>query len=161
MKKLFMTGERDCIYDEVAKNDLIANVIYKEEDFYEVDKDGYPIEAMREKTLKEKVIDGDIAILKVVDMKGKLLRIETIDWWGLLDLLIEPNSERMADLLTLYDGQEIVHADERYSILCGVRLIAELIEETAANILEAVKDSEYIDEEKFAEYEERYGVEVE
>lgn len=157
MKKLFMTGERDCIYDEVAKNDLIANGIYKEDDFYECDKDGNPIEATVEKSLKEKVIDGDIAILKVVDKQGKFLRVETLDGWGMLDLLIEPNSERMLDLITLYEGREIIHADERYSLVCGARLITELIADTAENMLEAVKDSEYIDEEKFAEYETIYG----
>ena len=100
---------------------------------------------------KEKVLNGEIAILKVVDMQGKFLRSETFNKWELIDLLIEPNSERMVDLITLYDNQEIVHNDERYSLLCGVTLICDLIIETAENMREGV-DFTDIDEEKYDEY---------
>ena len=103
--------------------------------------------------LKKKIIDGEIAILKVVDMQGKFLRVERFDGCALiLDLLNEPNAERMADLLALYNGQEIVVDDKRYSLICGEKLICEKMIETAENMSEGVSFSSDRDEEQFSDY---------
>lgn len=141
MKKLFMTGERDCIYDEVVKNDLIANGIYKEEDFYEVDKDGYPIEAYKEKPLKQQVIDGEVTVFKVTNKDGTE-RQEILDGVEIRDLTIGTNAERIQDLVTLYERNAVYFHDERYEVKCGFVLIADLICETAGFMKEAAEELE-------------------
>ena len=107
---------------------------------------------MTTQELKKQVIDGKVAIFKVVSMQGQFLRFEVLDNIQLHDLLTEPNGERMADLLTFYEGQDVVLDNERYRLLCGYRLIAEFMLETAENIKDAVEETPDHEEELFDEY---------
>lgn len=102
--------------------------------------------------LKEKVFNGELAIFDVCEISTGKKYTETLDGENITDLLIEPNAERMSDLTTLYNGDDIVIDDCTYRLIVGYRLISELIVETAEFMSDAVVESMECEEEHWDEY---------
>lgn len=102
--------------------------------------------------LKEEVFNGEKTIFEVTDLTGKK-SIDILGWGDISNLLTAPNAQLMVDLVTLYDGQQVVGCDDlRYRVIVGYKLIANLIENCAKNMNECVDDSVDAEEEYWQEY---------
>lgn len=102
--------------------------------------------------LKQKVFDGGATIFEVTDMKTGESSIEELNYVDILDITIGCNSERMSDLVTLYDGDRIVYNDKTYRVLVGYKLIAYIIDEVAQYMQESVEESEEREQDLWNEY---------
>ena len=102
--------------------------------------------------LKQKVFDGGATIFEVTDMKTGESIIEELNYVDILDITIGCNSERMSDLVTLYDGDSIVYNDKTYRVLVGYKLITYIIAEVAQYMQESVEESEEREQDLWNEY---------
>jgi hypothetical protein len=108
---------------------------------------------MTNNILKEDVMNGDKAVFKVFNEKGEFVRYEILDYWGIIDLLIMCNGERILELATLYNYEEIKHNEETYKLVCGAPLIARLMVDVARDIIEDIADTPEVDEERYNDFE--------
>lgn len=105
-----------------------------------------------ESSLKRKVKRGEIAIFDVYNAESGESRVEYLDGVEIRDLLAEPNSERLSDLLAIYDGYGADVDEERYRLIAGAPLISYLIQETAIFIRESVLETPEADEQRVEEF---------
>ena len=108
--------------------------------------------------LKERVRRGEIAIFRVECKAAKVSCTQYLDGAEVRDLLAETNSERLSDLLALYNGSGIDIDEDHYSLIAGTPLISYLIQETAIFIRESVLENPEVDGQRVEKFLEQGGL---